>query len=159
MKTYAIYHPARTPAGVLTDPDKAVFVKEGPAWPAIFVPFVWALWHRLWLVGVCLLALELGLAGLAEFLRLTPGFALCISLLVNFLIALEANELRQWTLEGRGYSMVGLVTAASVQEAELAYFDQLITSSGENKPERAPLKTSLRLDPAPQDGLFPASGV
>ena len=71
----------------------------------------------------------------------------------------EANEIRQWTLERRSYSMVGLVTAASVHEAELAYFDQLLSSPSEHKPERAPLKTSLRLEPAPQDGLFPASGV
>ncbi|CAN0506454.1 unnamed protein product [Discosporangium mesarthrocarpum] len=86
-----------------------------------------------------------------------------ISLLVNFLIALEGNELKRWTLERRGYGLVGLVTAPSPYEAELIYFGRLLAEAPQDKPApRAPraAPAALKLAASPADNsLFPASGA
>ncbi|MCP5080416.1 MAG: DUF2628 domain-containing protein [Alphaproteobacteria bacterium] len=160
MKTYAIYHRSRSPAGVLAEPDGAVFVKEGPAWVALFIPVLWALWNQLWLVTAGIVALELMLAGIGKITSLPATTMVPISLLLNLLIALEGNELRRWTLERRGYGLVGLVTAPSPYEAELIYFERLLN---EKQPEtRAPsaIPAALKLAASPADNsLFPASGA
>ena len=33
-------------------PERFAFVKDGFSWPALFVPILWILWHRLWLALV-----------------------------------------------------------------------------------------------------------
>lgn len=163
MKTYAIYHRSSSPTGVLADPDGAVFVKEGPAWPALFIPALWALWNKLWLVAAGIVALELILAGLGKVTSLPASTMIPISLLVNFLIALEGNELKRWTLERRGYGLVGLVTAPSPYEAELIYFGRLLAETPQERPTPpAPRATqsALKLADSPADNsLFPATGA
>ena len=159
MKTYAIYHRASTPAGVLADPDDAFFIKEGPAWPALFIPVLWALWNQLWLVTVGIIALELVVAGIGQATSLPASTMVPISLLVNLLIALEGNELRRWTLERRGYGLVGLVTAPSPYEAELIYVERLLSEKQPEKRTPSAVPAGLRLAASPADNsLFPASG-
>ena len=160
MKTYAIYHRSRTPAGVLAEPDDAVFVKEGPAWPALFVPVLWALWNQLWLVTAGIVALELVLAGVGKITSLPASTMVPISLLINLLIALEGNELRRWTLERRGYGLVGLVTAPSPYEAELIYFERLLSEKEPETRAPSPVPAALKLAASPADNsLFPATGA
>ncbi len=83
-----------------------------------------------------------------------------ISLLLNLLIALEGNELRRWTLERRGYGLVGLVTAPSPSVAELIFYERLLN---EKQPEtRVPsaVPAALKLAASPADNsLFPATGA
>ncbi len=159
MKTYAIYHRSSTPAGVLAEPDSAVFVKEGPAWAAIFVPVLWALWNQLWLVMAAIVVLELILAGIGHLTSLPASTMVPISLLFNFLIALEGNELRRWTLERRGYRLVGLVTAPSPYEAELIYFERLLNETPAPPRTPSPVPPALRLSASPADNsLFPVAG-
>lgn len=160
MKTYAIYHRSGAPAGVLADPDGAVFVKEGPAWAALFIPVLWGLWNQLWLVTAGIVALELIVAGVGQLTALPASTMVPISLLVNLLIALEGNELKRWTLERRGYGLVGLVTAPSPYEAELIYFERLLTERPAETPTRRAAPAALKLAASPADNsLFPASGA
>lgn len=55
MRVYTVH--VRTPAERL---DRDIhLVKEGFSWPAFFFSAVWALWVRLWLVAVVLIALDI----------------------------------------------------------------------------------------------------
>ncbi len=160
MKTYTVHHRSDTPAGILEDAEEAVFVKEGFSWPALFVPFVWALYNRMWIVATLILALGLALNGLAHWLKLAGGITFAISLLLNFLIALEANELQRWSLERKGSGLVGLVTGSSRNDCEFIFFDRLIKEAG-NPPPPRPSGTvpAYRVQPAlADDGLFPVTG-
>ena len=160
MKTYAIYHRSSAPSGVLADPDGAVFIKEGPAWAALFIPVLWALWNQLWLVTAAIVALELLVAGIGSITSLPASTMVPVSLLLNLLIALEGNELRRWTLERRGYGLVGLVTAPSPYEAELIFFERLLNEKSPEKRTPSPVPPALRLSASPADNsLFPAAGA
>ncbi|MEM7429864.1 MAG: DUF2628 domain-containing protein [Pseudomonadota bacterium] len=159
MKTYTVHHRSDTPAGILEDPDGAVFVKEGFAWAAFFVPFFWALWNRMWIVAALIFAAAVLISGLAQWFRLDGGISFAVSMLVNLLIALEGNELLRWSLERRGLGLAGIVTGHSRNDCEFIYFDRLIREA-ETPPER-PSGTvpAFRLQPSHADeGLFPMHG-
>ncbi len=159
MKTYTVYHRSDTPAGILEDPEGAVFVKEGFAWAALVIPFFWALWNRMWIVAALILAAALMISGLAQWFKVDDGITIAVSLVINFLIALEGNELLRWTLERRGLGLTGIVTGHSRNDCEFIYFDRVIKEA-DNPPARpAGTVPAFRLQPAQIDeGLFPMTG-
>ena len=120
MRAYTVH--VRTPAQRL-DRD-VVLVKEGFCWPAFFFTGLWALATRLWLVALGLIGLELVWASLAMELALPPLTELLISFGLALIIGWVANDLRRWTLFRRGYTEVGVVIAASNDEAMQRFFDQ-----------------------------------
>lgn len=95
-----------------------VIVREGFSWGAFLVSVLWALWNRLWLVAVVLIALELLLPLVAGWVGLGTASGGILSIALAVLAGLFGNDLRRWTLEGRGYAEVALVAARSPDEAE-----------------------------------------
>jgi hypothetical protein len=104
--------------------ENAVFIREGFNWFALLLPLVWALWHRLWLVALGLLAavaalsVIVELAGLGEWLEGLLGAAFAM------IIGFEANDLRRLTLARRSWSPRGVVAGRGLGEAERRYFAQ-----------------------------------
>ncbi len=82
MKIYTVH----TPPGGLLPGNEPVLVREGFCWPAFFFGFLWALWRRMWLIALGLLAVGVGIeAGLAAAgadatvrLSLNLGFAVFV---------------------------------------------------------------------------------
>ena len=101
MTIYTVLAPPAEPGSDGTDPDGFVFVKEGFCWPALYLTAPWLLWQRMWLAFVVYIAATLGIFSLVE--RVDIPVAWLIHVLFGFLVALEANNLRRWTLERRGY--------------------------------------------------------
>ena len=105
------------------DLERTVFIKDGFSFPAFFLSIPWLLWQRLWLVLgaflVTTIILEIG----ARYSD-GPGVGI-VSLLVTFLFALEANGLRRWTLERRGWRFVAVVEAHGQADAEQRFFTGL----------------------------------
>ncbi|MEI2387923.1 DUF2628 domain-containing protein [Breoghania sp. JC706] len=102
------------------DATKVVFVKEGFCWPAFFFAVPWLLFRGLWLVLVGYLVLAILVAGAGELIGgvapFVAGFAF------SLLFSLEANGLRRWTLERRGWRMAGVVAGANRDECEIRFF-------------------------------------
>ncbi|MBO6758075.1 MAG: DUF2628 domain-containing protein [Roseibium sp.] len=120
---------------VMAPPDMADPVQSaGDAGRLVFVPdrfspyafafsLVWILWHRLWLVLLGYLAvtlvLELAALSIGGVAAATTMFA--ISLLFGF----EAQNMRRWSLERKGWQVLGHVHAGDREEAELRFFHAL----------------------------------
>lgn len=118
MKVYSVHAPPAAPE----DPERLVLVKDGFSWPALFVPALWILWHRLWLtlIGYAIFVLVVAWAG-----RLAgDGIAVTIALLGGILFALEANNFRRLSLEGRGFEEVGGTFGRNLEEAEARFLDR-----------------------------------
>jgi hypothetical protein len=119
MRLYTVQCRAGGPAG---DPD-VVLIKEGFCWPALFIPLLWALYHRLWwgvaayiaVAGVLGAAVEL--AGLAEPVQTVVMFGLAL------LVGWSANDWRRWTLDRAGYRSCGVIMGRRLIEAEARLFD------------------------------------
>lgn len=120
MALYTIHAPAPD-EGAATAPADLVFVKEGYCWPALLIPLVWTLYRRLWLVVLLLLAALLAFVAVAGALGQA---ALAIYLLGRVFYGLEANGLRRWTLERKGYSLIGVAEGRTLSEAERRFFTE-----------------------------------
>lgn len=123
MRTYTIHEQPDPVADRIDRAERLVFVKDGFSWGAALFAPIWLIVHRLWwpLVGYVAISAAfeiaeniggsnqrwLGLAGLA----------------LHLLIGFEADTLRRWGLERRGWRMVGTVTGASAAECERRFFD------------------------------------
>jgi hypothetical protein len=160
MSIYTVLSPRKPDSA--PDPTAFVFVKDGFCWPALFIPGVWMIFRRLWLVLALYLAAAI-LFGL--FAGMVEGIApFALYLLARFLVALEANGLRRWTLERRGFALIDVVEARNAREAEIRFFADWETEPQEPVPSivpQAPAKP-VAWQPSAEAGevvgLFPAPG-
>ena len=154
MRVYTVYGPPETAA----PPDHLetlVFVKEGFCWPAFFIAPLWLVFHRLWLGLLLWLAMVAALV-LAGDMLLAPPAAIAVAALFAFAFALEANELRRWTLDRRGWRFFGIAAGRSLAEAEHRFFVALLHApSGKTGRLAAPRAAAAKRAPASAHG--PAS--
>jgi hypothetical protein len=163
MRIYTVHAP---PAGRRDpdDPTRFAFIKEGFCWPALVIPVLWLIFRRLWLVLILFLAASAVLGALSD--RVADPVAGVVFLAAVFLFALEANGLCRWTLERRGWRLVGVAEGRSLREAELRFFPAYVAAGGRipgpavaPPPPAAPAPpTGKAPEPAPVVGLFPTPG-
>jgi len=151
--------------------ERAVFVRDGFNWPCLFIPLIWLLYRRMWLVLVLYLALTLALVGL-DFLA-GDAAATWVAIAFAVFFAMEANNLRRWSLDRRGWREVGAASGRDEDEAALRFFAAEAAAEEEDPwgappgarrfPRRAappppvPPRRADRDDP-PVMGLFPEAG-
>ena len=120
MKVYTVLSPSPAGSADPADPRSVVVVKEGFSWPAFYLPVLWPLYQRLWLVLIVYLAVMAGLAAAGELAGgPLPGLA---AVAAHVFFALEANEFRRRRYERRGYRLAGITKGDTLVEAEIGYF-------------------------------------
>ena len=111
-----------------TAPDGAAeFVKQGICWPALVFTLAWALWHRMWLVALWLVAITAVVGVANELLGLHAVFMAAVQLAIGVAMALVGNDLRRLTLERAGYVERAVVAGDSLVAAEHRYFSLVAT--------------------------------
>lgn len=123
MLTFTVHEPPKPAADRVDRAESLVFIKDGFSWiAALFAP-LWMLVHRLWwpLLGY------LVLSGAFELLRFATGADQRLiglaTFALNVLVGFEADTLRRWTLERRGWRMLGTVTGRTMLECERRFLD------------------------------------
>ena len=66
MRIYSVHHRQEASGSLTGLGDDAVLVKEGFSWPAFFIPFIWLIYKRMWIVLVFYVAVTIALAVLAQ---------------------------------------------------------------------------------------------
>jgi hypothetical protein len=141
MRLYTVHAPP--PVGDQPpDPLGYVFVKDGFCWPALFLPELWLLFRRMWLVF--LLYLLVALVVYAFDQRYGGSIGSVFVGLARLLFALEGNGLRRWTLAGKGYRLVGVATGKDRDEAEVRFFYE--SERAIRAPEGRDESSSVRAD-------------
>lgn len=145
--------------------DRIVFVREGIAWWAFLFPVIWLLYHRLWLVLLLFLAVIFALTGLVSLLDWPESLGGVPTMLASFLLALEGNDLRRWTLTRKGYAQVDVTTGRDRQECEQRFFEDWLPAQRDGDSRRLPVLQAAsgrsRGDGNGGDdviGLFPEAG-
>lgn len=135
MATWTVHAPEGD-LGQAIATDRLVFSREGFAWGALWLPFVWAPLNRLWLVLAGWLAATVAI----EVFGLLVGDAAGAVLAVGFALwfAASANDFKRWTLERRGFRLLGLTSGSNLDEAELRFFAKLAGTSVDVLPPTAP---------------------
>ena len=116
MRLYTVH----APPDEAPPPERFLFVKDGFSWPALFVPPLWILWHRLWLTAVFYAVFVLVVAWTGRLAN--EDAAVMVAILGAILFALEANNIRRLSLEGRGWGEVGAASGGNIDEAEVRFF-------------------------------------
>ncbi len=101
--------------------DEIRFVRDGFALPALILPVLWLLWHRLWIEALLVFAAAILLAAIGEIGGWTVTTML-LSFLISIYVAMEGSALRQWALRRRGWRESAVVEAADEDEAMTRYF-------------------------------------
>jgi hypothetical protein len=123
MRTYTIHERPDPAADRVDRAEGLVFVKDGFSWAAALFAPIWLVVHRLWwpLLGYVVVG------GAFQLVQLTLTFdkrwlGLAVFAL-HLLIGLEADTLRRWGLERRGWRTVGTVSGKTAAECERRFFD------------------------------------
>lgn len=162
MRIYTVHAATGGDGTAAADPIRFVFIKEGFCWPALFIPELWLLFRRMWLVLLLYVA-----ANAAAIALMRPGNAAAISLilvLARLLFAIEANGLRRWTLERHGYRLIGVAEGGRLREAEYRFFADWLAGGSKIPAAATPAPPAPPPPAAPSAesgevvGLFPVPG-
>lgn len=144
MRTYTIHERPDPSADRIDRAEALVFVKDGFSWTAALFAPIWLIVHRLWwpLLGYILVSVALQLPQyLFDFDQRWLGLA---GLALNLLVGFEADTLRRWGLERRGWHTIGTVSGKTAAECERRFFDAWL-------PAQPILATGARSQP-PESG-------
>lgn len=120
MKVYSV-HLRRH--GLDTDRD-VVLVKEGFSWPAFFLSFLWALWHRLWLAAALIVLVNAAISLGIYLLHPDPLTQAVVSLGVAAIIGYLADGIRQNKLARLGFAFSGVVSGIDRDHAFRRFLDK-----------------------------------
>ncbi|MCG8561517.1 MAG: DUF2628 domain-containing protein [Hyphomicrobiales bacterium] len=166
MITYSVHEPPWSSDTLIERADRIVFVKEGIAWWAFVVPVLWLIYQNMWLVLLGFLAVTMVVSLSVELLGLGETAAGFVLLGLQYLLALEANDLRRWTLRRRGFEEVGLVTGKRRDDCEFRFFSTWLAerqagdAGGPVRPAVPPASSGFGRGGAGDDvvGVFPGAG-
>jgi hypothetical protein len=139
MLTFTVHEPPNPPADRVDRAESLVFVKDGFGWiAALFAP-LWLLAYRLWwpLLGFVVLSAAFELAKRAA--GLDPRWIGLAVLALNVLIGFEADTLRRWALERRGWRTLGSVSGKTAAECERRFFEAWLPSQPIITPRTEPI--------------------
>jgi hypothetical protein len=122
MRYYTIHAPRRPWASLEASVEEARAVKDGFSWPAFVFSFVWALWHRLWLVAAAIFVAEFAVGMLVGLIGFGGFVNTVVSLGMALVVGWLANDLLRDHLERRGLTDLGVVMAGSGEDAIERYF-------------------------------------
>ena len=110
--------------------ETAEFVSEGFSFRAFVFGWIWAAYQRLWLVAGVQFVFILTMAKLAQLGVISVAIAAGAQLASQFLLGLEAPNLRNIALRKRGYVQSDIVAEDSLLHAQQRYFARHATNLG-----------------------------
>ena len=107
------------------EPDKdLVLVKEGFSWPAFFLTFLWALWHRLWLGAAVIFGIQSVISLMIVLYKPDQLTQSILSLGAAVLFGFIANDFRQSKLEDQGFECADVVSGGNGEQALFRFLDK-----------------------------------
>ena len=121
MKAFAAYELESHLA--LDNREGLILVKEGFCWPAFLFSLIWALWHRLWIVTLGLVATNLLISVLASQIGTNEAVIIVVSFSIALLLGFMGNDFRRSKLEKHGFTERGLVMGHTAEAAMRRYLE------------------------------------
>lgn len=128
MRSYTVHEPPEPPAERLDRAERIVFVKDGFSLSAALFGPLWILANGLWLallgylVVAVLLSISLEAAGAPDHIKSIVFLGL------NLLVGFEADALKRWTMDRRGWTQLGSVMGETRNVCERRFFEAWLPS-------------------------------
>ena len=117
------------------DPDRDLLVvKEGFSWPAFFLSFPWALWHRLWVPAAVIFLAGAAIGLLGAKLHLDPLSQWALSLGLAAIVGYLGNDLRRRRLDRQGFALADVSSGDDADAALRRYLDAEPALAADLKP-------------------------
>lgn len=155
---FTIYEPPNPPADRIERAERLVFIKDGFSVPALlFGPF-WLLFNRMWAVFALYLIVAIVIGTALEWMKVAPVWASLIGIALNFIVALEGDSIRRWTLERNGYRFISTVVGRSTAECERRFFESWLPKQPILRPRDAAIVSNFSSAQAKlASGFIPAA--
>jgi hypothetical protein len=161
VTAYYVYEPSSQAPNLSARAEQLDFVKDGISWAALIVPAFWLIYHRMWIELLVYLVAYAALGWAMTYSQDGSDFLAWVGLALSLLFAFEANDLRRYALERKGYRQLGVAIGGSREAAELSFFRAWLPeqSRSARSPERSPKREApVRVAPNEAEdiiGLFP----
>jgi hypothetical protein len=133
MRVYTVHHRQEASGSLTGLAEDAILVKEGFSWPAFFVPLIWLVYKRMWIVLAFYIAATVALMVSAQG-AVVPDSAIFVgSFALNLILGLQGNDLYRWTLGRRRYREQAVVIGRNLVAAEQRYFEAIAEAIGRRK--------------------------
>ena len=141
---------------------RAQFVQDGFSWLALTFGALWFLVKGAWIAALLLFALQMVISFTLQALELTPLIPV-VSLLVNFLAALESGAIRAWEMEIKGHRLMAVISGDDRDVMERRFFEDalgeraappILAGAAASASDQAPLPRAA--SGIPVIGLFPS---
>jgi len=123
MRVYTVHEQPFPSADRIDRAVDLVFVKEGFSFSAAALAPIWLLVHRMWLPFLGYVAILAVLEAIAWALGIPAGLSSLVAIGLHAAIGLEADTLRRWGLESKGWTEIGAVTGRSQLDCERRFLE------------------------------------
>lgn len=103
-----------------------IFIKGGFNFYAFLFFSFWALFNKLWILFVALIAIELAGVYFPQFLFFDKFYFDLIIIALHFWLGFEANDLKISKLEQEGYIIFDVVSGTDNLDAERRFYDKYL---------------------------------
>ncbi len=154
MAVYSVHSPGKDAANVMD----AAFVKEGFCAAAFFFGPLWLLRRGLWLWTALWFVAFFSLVILASAGIVSSGATFTLLVMLQLLLGLEANRLIEGRLWRRGYDLIEIVAAPTLDQAEMSFYHQFcapetpVASAAPVRPASAPVVLGSLPEPGARPG-------
>jgi hypothetical protein len=121
MKSFTIY------LRESTDPiNDAVYLSENFSYKALFFNLFWLIYHRLWMPAIAFSLMAIGILELTQAFIISPTVSFALFVFIGLYIGFNAKDYLRARLEREGYSLVDILVAKSVDEAEFKFISRFM---------------------------------
>jgi hypothetical protein len=124
MKLYTVH----TKSGSDITLDKPIFLREGFNWLAFLFTFIWALYQRLWVFAIVIVAANILVMTALKYGYISPFPAALVQFAMQFVVGFHANDFLRQRMQKQGYIFQDITSGDSLLRAEQRYFDRLVSA-------------------------------
>lgn len=158
VQAFTVHEPPNPPADRVDRAEQLAFVKDGFSFAALLFGPVWLLFNRMWAALLAYLLVAIALGTVLELLKVAPLWASLTGIALNLFVALEADSIRRWTLERRGWQFIGTVVGRSTAECERRFFEAWLPTQPILRPRESVYGGSAATAPYAATGLSATAG-
>ena len=137
MKIYTVHHRQEASGSLTGLGEDVVLVKEGFSWPAFFVPPIWLVYKRMWIVLAFYITATAGLMVLGQSIIVPESAMFVGTFVLNLILGLEGNDLYRWTLGRLRHREQAVVIGRNLVTAEQRYFEAITEAIRRRRAEPA----------------------
>ena len=131
MPTFTVHQPPPKKNESASAPERFVFVRDGFYFWAFLLTPLWLLLHRLWLVLLAYIILNVGFGAVLILVGASSSVKFAASFLIALLMGFEASSLWRWTLARRRWKTIGFVVGDKAEMAERRFYAEWASRAAE----------------------------